>query len=410
MLWLSDITGSTTDYRTLEAKNRESVQARVAQIRQEIKEGKRHRVGSPEWMAEAGLVYDEDGVNVSRFDEINQAVNQAFEAEDSVESTFEEGEASLEDKYKPGRGKSLVDISYEEHEPMQWVVPGLIAEGLGLLISPPKVGKSFFVLDLTVSVAAGIPVCGDIEVDRRPVLYMALEDGERRIHDRLKALGKRVDGITEVHTEVEREHAVGVVEDFVARYPKALVIIDTLVMVMPDKKNNVTQYQHDHRAISEYQTIAKRNPGSCILIVHHTRKMKTDDWMDSTSGTQGINGAADFVMALTGKRGAGVAQLQVTGREVEDHAVTLKRDDNGFWLHDENAMMGPTPNEELSPKEKEIVEALMMSDGGLKPKELQDFLQWKNYNQVTNYLARLMKSEQVRKSSGGRYVAVDDVS
>ena len=405
MLWLSDL-GGATDLLTIQKKNRESVQSDVERIRQEIASGKRHKVGSPEWMKDAGLVYDKNGIDVHRADEINNVVNQALAA--GVEGEDISDDDSLEDRFKP-RGQTLDDLLAKKFNPMEWVIPGLVAEGLGLIISPPKVGKSFLVLDLAVSVAAGVDFCGDLEVNQRPVLYLALEDGERRLQHRIVQLDKARMGMSyfEYLTEIEREKALGYVEEFIARYPKGLVIIDTLAMVMTDKRNGSTQYQHDHAMVSGYQAIAKRNPGSCILFVHHTRKSTDGDYVDSSSGTQGIVGAADFLMALSGKRGSGVAQLRVTGREVEDHSVTMKRDDKGFWLHDENAMEAPTPTEELSPKQQEILLALEAVYGGLTPKELQAMLEWENYNQVSNYLRKLMKEGHVRKSAGGKYVVSD---
>lgn len=39
--------------------------------------------------------------------------------------------------------------------PLQWVVPGLVAEGFGLVVGPPKLGKSWFVLGLALSAACG---------------------------------------------------------------------------------------------------------------------------------------------------------------------------------------------------------------------------------------------------------------
>ena len=405
MLWLSDL-GGATDLLTIQKKNRESVQSDVERIRQEIASGKRHKVGSPEWMKDAGLVYDKNGIDVHRADEINNVVNQALAA--GVEGEDISDDDSLEDRFKP-RGQTLDDLLAKKFNPMEWVIPGLVAEGLGLIISPPKVGKSFLVLDLAVSVAAGVDFCGDLEVNQRPVLYLALEDGERRLQHRIVQLDKARMGMSyfEYLTEIEREKALGYVEEFIARYPKGLVIIDTLAMVMTYKRNGSTQYQHDHAMVSGYQAIAKRNPGSCILFVHHTRKSTDGDYVDSSSGTQGIVGAADFLMALSGKRGSGVAQLRVTGREVEDHSVTMKRDDKGFWLHDENAMEAPTPTEELSPKQQEILLALEAVYGGLTPKELQAMLEWENYNQVSNYLRKLMKEGHVRKSAGGKYVVSD---
>ena len=73
--------------------------------------------------------------------------------------------------------------------PLAWAVPGLVPEGFGLLTGPPKAGKSWLVLDIALGVAAGGRVLGKVRVGRpRPVLYFALEDGERRLQDRARTL------------------------------------------------------------------------------------------------------------------------------------------------------------------------------------------------------------------------------
>ena len=58
--------------------------------------------------------------------------------------------------------------------PLQWAVPGLIAEGMGLLVGPPKLGKSWFALGVGLAVAQGGYALGKIRVEQRPVLYAAL--------------------------------------------------------------------------------------------------------------------------------------------------------------------------------------------------------------------------------------------
>lgn len=391
MLWLSDVAGSTTDLRTLQRNNRESVQADVERIRQEIKEGKRHKVGSPAWMKEAGLVYNVKEERVDRLDEINKAVNDAV----SNKSLGVD---------RPARGTDLLKKTFK---PMQWIVDGLIAEGMGVIMAPPKVGKSFFVLDLAISVAAGIPVCGDLDTHQRPVLYMALEDGERRLQSRIYDLGKPVPDDFYFFIEMPPEEAVLVADKFIRENPRALVIIDTLAKVMTDKKNGSTQYLHDHKGLSDYQSISKRegNEGSCILFVHHTRKEKSEDWVDSLSGTQGIAGATDFMMSLSGKRGSTTAQLRVTGREVEDHSVTLKRDTNGFWLHDDEALEIHT-EQPVEGGSADIVDTLKGWVNGATPADLAEELGWER-KKVNTYLGRLVKRGLVRKSAGSRYMVVE---
>ena len=68
-----------------------------------------------------------------------------------------------------------------------WVVPGIIPEGCCILAGRPKIGKSFLVLEIALAVAAGTQVLG-VDVEQRPVLYLALEDNERRLQRRARAL------------------------------------------------------------------------------------------------------------------------------------------------------------------------------------------------------------------------------
>ncbi len=72
--------------------------------------------------------------------------------------------------------------------PMRWVVPGVIAEGLTILAGAPKLGKSWLALSLALAVASGTDALGCIDVGHpRPVLYLALEDGHRRLQFRSRA-------------------------------------------------------------------------------------------------------------------------------------------------------------------------------------------------------------------------------
>src|SRR5262245_12597609 len=68
---------------------------------------------------------------------------------------------------------------------MRWAVEGILAEGLNLLAGAPKLGKSWFALNIALAVASGGTALGAIEVDAGEVLYLALEDTPRRLQSRL---------------------------------------------------------------------------------------------------------------------------------------------------------------------------------------------------------------------------------
>ena len=56
-----------------------------------------------------------------------------------------------------------------------------------MLAGAPKIGKSWMALDLALHVAKGEALWG-LKVHPGTVLYLCLEDGNGRIHDRLNAI------------------------------------------------------------------------------------------------------------------------------------------------------------------------------------------------------------------------------
>ena len=68
------------------------------------------------------------------------------------------------------------------------IVPDLIVEGCVLLAGKPKHGKSWFVLDVGLAVASARYCLGDKKCEEGDVLYLALEDGDRRLQRRITKL------------------------------------------------------------------------------------------------------------------------------------------------------------------------------------------------------------------------------
>ena len=61
--------------------------------------------------------------------------------------------------------------------------------GLTIFVGRPKIGKSWMLYGLAGEVAQGVPALGKYETEAGDVLYLALEDGERRMQNRMKLLG-----------------------------------------------------------------------------------------------------------------------------------------------------------------------------------------------------------------------------
>ncbi|HSH80063.1 MAG TPA: AAA family ATPase, partial [Herpetosiphonaceae bacterium] len=87
----------------------------------------------------------------------------------------------------------IVPVSAEELRakpiaPLRWAVPGIVPAGLTILAGAPKMGKSWLCFDLAIGIAQGGSVLGGVEVEQGSVLYLALEDNERRLRQRLDKL------------------------------------------------------------------------------------------------------------------------------------------------------------------------------------------------------------------------------
>jgi len=80
---------------------------------------------------------------------------------------------------------TAASLKEKKFEPISYVVPMLIPEGVTILAGRPKVGKSWAALDIAIAKASGSIVLGNIKLEPGDVLYAALEDNERRLRSRI---------------------------------------------------------------------------------------------------------------------------------------------------------------------------------------------------------------------------------
>ncbi|WP_270760380.1 AAA family ATPase [Ruminococcus bicirculans (ex Wegman et al. 2014)] len=85
--------------------------------------------------------------------------------------------------------KKLITRSCEEimttvYKPIEFVIDGLLTQGLYILAGTPKVGKSWLALDMCLSIAKGESVLGQKTL-QGTALYLCLEDSYARIQNRL---------------------------------------------------------------------------------------------------------------------------------------------------------------------------------------------------------------------------------
>lgn len=224
---------------------------------------------------------------------------------------------------------SAATLQGKDIPPIRWIVENLIPAGLNILASPPKYGKSWAVLDLGLSVTAGGRFLG-YQTNPCEVLYLALEDSERRLKSRMIKLlaGKNAPAGFHFATAAhDMDNGLfDELEGFLKTHPKTgLIIIDTLQRVRGAVHGKEGAYAADYREVGGLKAFADGH-GIAILLVHHLRKMADDsDPFNRISGTNGLMGAADTALVLTkGKRGDENATLSIVGRDVESSDMVLR--------------------------------------------------------------------------------------
>lgn len=208
------------------------------------------------------------------------------------------------------------------------VVKGLLYPGVYLFVGAPKVGKSFLMAQLAYHVSMGLPLWG-YEVRRGAVLYLALEDDYPRLQERLYRMFG-ADSAGGLFLSINA-HTLGgglekQLEGFVQEHPDTrLIIIDTLQKIR-EAGDERYSYASDYEVITKLKRFADTSR-VCLLLVHHTRKQQADDRFDKISGTNGLMGAADGAFLLQKERRTdNAATLDVSGRDLQDQRLYLKRD------------------------------------------------------------------------------------
>ena len=125
------------------------------------------------------------------------------------------------------------------------------------------------------------------------------------------------------------------ITEFLQRYSngKPLIILDTLGKARPPRPPGADLYAWDYAIGTQLKDTIDAAPGASLLVVHHTRKAESSDFVDSVSGSQGIAGSADFLLVLSRKRHSDEALLSVTGRDIVEAEYALTVTD-GVWQLD----------------------------------------------------------------------------
>jgi hypothetical protein len=289
-----------------------------------------------------------------------------------------------------------------EFRPLSWCVPDILPEGVFILAARPKIGKSWLAAQISIAVGKKDGEVLGRQAAHGAVLYLALEDNQRRLKSRLVKLGAQ--GVQGVEFACEWPRAdQGGLEALLAwceaRPDARLVVVDTLQRFRPRRNGRGSDiYAEDYEALALFKTLAERHRVT-VLIVHHTRKAEAEDPMDLVSGTLGLGGAADGVIVLKRDRGQERAELHLIGRDVENEGafvVEFRRASCTWHLIGDAAVVG------TSDAQTAILAALRDAPGALTAGEVAEELS-RNRVTVRRLLRKLAKAGKVVQDGKHRY-------
>jgi AAA domain len=304
------------------------------------------------------------------------------------------------ESHSPQRRTSwtATDLLAETFPDPRFAVVDLIPEGLAFMAGAPKLGKSWMGLGLGIAVAAGGRALGRIAVEPGPVLYLALEDGPRRLQSRLRTLLGPDTAPEGLHLETEwaRLDAGGAerIDGWLEANPYArLVLIDVWPRIRPRTDRRTDHYQADYEAAAQLQALATGR-GVAMVALYHTRKAEAEDFVETVQGTFGTAGAADTIIVVKRSRGQADATLYVTGRDVSERELALRfTPEAGTW-----DLLGDAAEYGLGETRRELLDAIRAHES-LTPKQASE-VSSVSYELAKKTLQRMANDGQLAAACG----------
>ena len=204
----------------------------------------------------------------------------------------------------------------------------MISNGVYLLVSHPKVGKSMFAQQLAFSLTTGEDFLG-FKVKPSHVLYVTTEGDLNQLDTRYNLMN--------LHPVIDKLHIIDRDDtpDFYIRdikneihgltYDKKplFVIIDMLKDIKFDTNYDINNYQEINNVVFRKLKELCRDYNLTILVTHHLNKR------DDTMGSVGLNADVDRIIKLKESRNDfNKLTLDYKSRDFSRLELNLKRNDN----------------------------------------------------------------------------------
>jgi hypothetical protein len=175
-------------------------------------------------------------------------------------------------------------------------------EGLNIIAGRPKLGKTTLARQKLAAASNAADFLDSQFISPVKCAFLCLEEGERLTKSKFKRAtfpDAALAGITIHYTWPRGREGADLLDRYLDENPEVrFVCIDSLsrFRTVPDAKTPA--FVADYEAMTQLHDVATRHPGIVIDVIHHTRKMKSEDPIDDINGTYGLTAAVDSYMVL----------------------------------------------------------------------------------------------------------------
>lgn len=218
-------------------------------------------------------------------------------------------------------------LKYSFPDP-NWIVPGLIPEGLSILGGRPKTGKSWLILQAMSVISRGGTFFNQ-ECKPKKCLYLALEDNPRRIKNRLltQNLNPSEENLT-IRTSLPKPLDKGGMKwlkEEIEKNQYQFIAIDTISRAI-QRKLRQTSNDDMGEVYDSLQEMSLDLSVALTLIDHLNKMYKDVDFLDAITGATSKTGVADAILGLRKERRKQEATLETTGRDISENEFVLEFD------------------------------------------------------------------------------------
>ncbi|MBD3337822.1 MAG: AAA family ATPase, partial [Candidatus Lokiarchaeota archaeon] len=215
---------------------------------------------------------------------------------------------------------SFSTIMKKQYKPVEFIVDDLLPAGFGIMAGRPKIGKSWNTLQLAFAAASGEKFLGK-QTKKMKTLYMALEDSERRIHNRIKDWNNGL-SVNNVNLDFVFEPVnINKLEAFIVENGYKFIVIDTLsryfAYILDDQNNT----QKTTNAMSLLHNITRKHEVNIMIIDHHKKPglHSGKDLIDDILGSTAKGAVPDYIVGLYRKRSSRSAIFTIDGRDTNEY-------------------------------------------------------------------------------------------